>query len=138
MDYVALKTELTTDPLSLGLVRMSDQDAANKLNEIPATPSAGREIERDVVPACEIFEATLPSEWTALSATEKQRYQTMLSMGELNLKKPNTRSALAAMFGAGTTTRTNVLALQTTVASRAMVLFGEPVQFWDVARARAL
>lgn len=138
MNYQALKTELTTDPLGLGLAALSASEAASKLNEVPPSPAAGRQIEREIVSTWEIFEATVPAEWAALSAAEKQRYQSMLSMGSINLKKPNTRAALAAMFGAVTTTRANLLALQNTPASRATVLFGEEVKYWDVERARAL
>lgn len=138
MNYQALKTELTTDPLGLGLAALSSSDAATKLNEVPASASAGRQVAREVVPAWEVFEATVPSDWTALTAAEKQRYQAMLGMGSINLKKPNTRAALAAMFGAATTTRANLIALQYTPASRATVLFGESVNYWDVERARAL
>lgn len=138
MDYQALKTELLTDPLALGLAGMSNSAAADKLNEIPANPAPGRQIERDTVPSWEVFEATVPAEWSALSAAEKQRYQSMLAMGSINLKKPNTRAALAAIFGAGTTTRSNLIALQNQAASRATALFGERVESWDVARARAL
>ena len=138
MNYTALKTELTTDPLALGLVALSNEAAAAKLNEVPNTASAGRLVERDVVPSWEVFEAVVPAEWAALSAAEKQRLQTMLSMGSINLKKPNTRAAFIAMFGAATTTRANLIALQNSTASRATFLFGEKVEYWDVARARAL
>ncbi len=138
MDYQALKKELTTDPLGLGLAALSSIAAAIKLNEVPTSPAAGRQIERNIVSTWEIFEATVPSEWAALSAAEKQRYQSMLAMGSINLKKPNTRATLAAMFGAATTTRANLIALQNTSASRATVLFGEEVKYWDVERARAL
>lgn len=138
MNYTALKTELTTDPLALGLVALSNEAAAQKLNEVPPSASVGRQVERDIVQTWEVFEATVPAEWAALSAAEKQRYQALLAMGSINAKKSNTRASFAAMFGAATTTRANLLALQNTPASRAQVLFGESVQSWDVARARAL
>lgn len=138
IQYPALKAEITTDPLGFGYLAMSDSAVADKLNEVPPSAESGREIERDVVPTWEVFEATVPSEWTALSAAEKQRYQSILAMGSINLKKPNTRSTFAAMFGAGTTTRANLIALRNEAASRATVLFGERVESWDVARARAL
>lgn len=138
IDYGNLKTELTTDPISLGLVGMDAHAAAAKLNEVPASASVGLQKERAVIPTWEVFEATVPAEWSALSAAEKQRYQTILSMGTVNVKKPNTRSTFASMFGAGTTTRANLIALQNEPASRAEVLFGEPVGYWDVERARAL
>lgn len=136
MDIAALKIELTTDPLGLGYAGMNSTVAAAKLNEVPAAASVGRQVEREIVPAWEVFEATAPAEWTALSATEKQRYQTILAMGSVNVKRTNTRNALATMFGAGTATRADLIKLQNMPASRATVLFGETVNYWDVERAR--
>lgn len=136
MDIAALKTELTTDPLGLGLAGLSNQEAADKLNEVPTAPAVGRRLVREVIPTWEIFEATTAAEWTGLSANEKQRYQTMLAMGTVNIRQPNTRATLLAMFGPATTTRANLDALRYSSASRAMVLLGESVNYWDVANAR--
>lgn len=106
MDYAILVAELQNDPLSRGYALMTD---AQRLASLLAV---NRPTERTVIPAYEVLEAIVPSEWSALSAAEKQRVQTIISAGQVNLKGSNTRAALGAAFAAGTTTRTNLLALQ--------------------------
>lgn len=107
MDIAALAVELTTDTLARGYAGMTNQQAADSLNTINRTGP-----ERTIIPSYEIIDATVPGEWATLTATEKQRYQTITGAGQVNIKNANTRAALAAMFGVGTTTRSNLIALQ--------------------------
>ena len=136
----ALKTESTTDPQGYGYAvpydRGSDSDVAYLLNQSRAVIR----IDRDIVPAYEIYEAIVPGEWKALVADEKQRIQTLLSMGEVNAQGPNTRASFLATFVAGSQTRTNLAALQTRDGSRAEQLFGAgiAVTWQDVAAARRI
>ena len=104
-NYEALKTEVTTDPLALGYLGMTDQQVSDSLND-PVRPR-----ERDIVSSHEVFEAIVPADYVALSAADKSRLSMILSMGEVKLSGANTRLALAGMFGAGTT-RNNLIALQ--------------------------
>jgi hypothetical protein len=134
--YADLKAEIDSDPLGLSYAGKTDAQVANLLNgedRAVQTP-------RSVVAASLVFEAIVPGEWASLTAQEKQRVQTILGMGEVDLSGPNTRASLAAAFGAGTTTRANLLALQTlsTPRSRAVEIFGYPVTAADVAAARSL
>lgn len=133
MDYVVLKSEITSDPALLGYAGKSDQEIADLLN----SQATGRTIVRTVIPSHEILEATVPGEWAALTAAEKQRYQTITGAGQVNLRGSNTRSALAAMFGAGTTTRANLIALQKVVVSRAEELGLGRVEPGHIGKARA-
>ena len=103
-----LRDELLLDPEGLGYPA-SDQGAADLINSL----TTGRTLGRETLLTWEIFEATVKAEYDALSAGNKQLYQTILSMGEVNVRGGNTRASLAAMFGAGTTTRTNLITLQT-------------------------
>lgn len=138
INYAALKTELQVDPAGLGyaphLAAGADQSLADLLNEARQSIS----IPRATIPAHEVWEAIVPAEWTALTANERQRVQTILSMGEVNVRGTNTRSSLAAAFGAGTTSRSNLAALQTRRGSRAEELFGEGITVTseDIAKAR--
>lgn len=116
MDLQILKNELLNDPEGLGYSGKTAQQKADLLNGLTQT------MERIIIPTWEILEATVQSEWSALTAAEKQRYQTFVSVGSLNVKGTNVRAAFAAMFGAGTQTRANLLALQNEVVSRAQVL----------------
>ena len=130
MDYRILADELAGDPLGRGYAGMTDAAAATPLN------TANRAVERGLVAAHEIFEAIVPSDWTVLSAAEKQRLQTIMSLGEVNLRGTNTRAALAAAFGAGTATRTALVALQSEMMSRAAELGLSAVAKNDVTVAR--
>lgn len=133
--YADLRTELQTDPQTLGyaapLAAGNHSALADLLNQIRPTIA----IQRDTAPAWEVFECIVHTEWAALSAQEKQRIQTILSMGTVSIKGPNTRSAFLASFGAGTATRTALAAMQNRQGSRAEQLFGQSVTVADVAQA---
>jgi hypothetical protein len=133
-DYLALKAELEKPDLA----SLGDVAAASKLNADQVTTTEPRTI----VPSYEVWEAIVPAEWKALTADEKQRIQTIVGMGQVNLAGPNTRSALATAFGVGTASRTSLLALQTLTVSisRAVSIpgWGISVSAGDVAHARSL
>jgi len=137
MDYTALKNEFLNDPNGYGYsVYYADgQDwrLAELINQIRDTIFIAR---GDTVPSYEIFEAIVPTEWDLLSVQEKQRIQLILSMGEISVNGPNTKSAFLLAFGVGTTTRANLIALTTRKGSRAEQLFGHAVSWDDIARAR--
>lgn len=132
MDYVRLKSEIMSDPAALGYAGKTDQQIADLLNSM----AMGRSIERSVIPAHEIIEATVPADWALLLATEKQRYQTIVAAGQVNLKGPNTRALFGAMFGAGTQTRANLIALQSVAVSRAQEINLGRVEPGHVAKGR--
>jgi hypothetical protein len=138
MDYLQLKNEFVNDPKGYGYAEAwsSGQDwkLADLINQVHDTIK----ITRDTVSTYEIFDAIVPDEWDALTATEKSRIQLILSMGQVSLKGANTRAALSKAFGAGTTTRSNLIAMMTRPGSRAEELFGAGVVVtWDdIAMAR--
>jgi len=135
MDYVALKNEFTIDPEGYGYAAPWAEGSvwklANLINEIhPDIP-----IERTIVDTYEVFQCIVPAEWAALDATEKERIQLVLSLGKVNIKDSNTRASLTTAFTGGTTTRTNLIALQTRPGSRAEQLFGTTVTWEDINAA---
>ena len=134
LDYAALATELSTDPTGLGYSGTSDPAAAVLLNAIRQTI----DIDRGVIPAHEIIDATVPAEWAALTADERSRYQVLTGAGQVNTKAANVRAAFLAMFPGGSGTRTALAALQSRKGSRAEELFGPgvTVSHTDVAIAR--
>lgn len=131
MDYRTLRNELTNDPATVGYAGMTDAQAATALN------AANQVRARTLIPAYEVWEAIVPAEWTALSAAEKQRIQSLLSMGTVNAAGANTRASFLAAFAGGTQTRTNLAALQNELVSRAAILGLGTVTTLDVTRARA-
>lgn len=108
----------------------TDQQIADMLN------AKTRSAERAVVESYEVLECIVPSEFTALTAAEKTRVQSILACGKVNLRGPNTRGMLAAAFDANTTTRANLIALQGKAVSRAEELGLGEVQAGDVARVK--
>ena len=138
MDLAALKAELLADPLGLGYAPMlaggQDSTLAGALNAVRQTI----DINRGVIPSYEIVNATTPTEWTALSSAEKQRYQTLTGAGQVDSANANVRAAFQAMFAGGTATRTALTALLTRKGSRAEQLWGAGayVDFMAVCEAR--
>jgi hypothetical protein len=126
-----LNGELASDPLGRDYASMSDQQAADDLN----TTYRSRVVTS--VAASVVFEATVASEYDALTAAQKTRYNSMLAMGELDPSGTNTRDVFASLFGGGTTTRANLLALSSESISRSEELEVGMVLPADVTRARA-
>jgi hypothetical protein len=133
--YDALKQEIANDPLALGYAGKTDAQIAALMNGADRSTTAPR----TVVAAYEVWEAIVPADWAALTAQEKQRVQSLLGMGTVNLAGANTRASLAAAFAAGTPTRTNLTALQaqTVPRSRAQEIFGLAVTDQDILAARS-
>ena len=135
MDYVALKSELVNDPVALGyapyLADGNNTDIARLMNAI-----GSYQIARKIIPSYEVINATTPSEWAALTSAEKQRYQTITGAAQIDVSNANVVSAFAAMFAAGTSTRTALVALTTRPGSRAEFLGFGPVTILDIANAR--
>ncbi len=137
LDLSILKTELTTDPETLGYASFSDRGAANKLNEAGASSET---IEVEEVSAVDIQGAVVGSEFSALSATAQRAWLAIVGLESVPVKNTNLREQILDIWGAGTTTRTNLAALQTKSATRAEVLFGEGVSVSqsDVQKAREM
>ena len=131
MDYGRLKAEVANDPLGVGYPAMTDQQVADSLN------AKTRSVDREELAAWQVIEATVPANWAALTAAEKDRYRTFVSAGTLNPKGANTRAAFQAMFQ-GTATMTNLVALLTETVSRASELGLGLVYAEHVAAARSV
>jgi hypothetical protein len=135
--FAALKAELTNDPKALGLVGKTDQQAADLLNTV------GLSVETvsvtGVLDAYLVINAVNAAEYGSLTAAEKTRFETITGAGKVDPNNTNVTAAFAAMFGAGTATRTALLALANRSCSRAEKLFGAGtvLNAWDVGRARA-
>ena len=119
MDYLVLKNEILTDPKSLGYAGKDIWQIAELLNTIGLSNGT---INRGVIPSYEVINATVPSEWAACTAQEKQRYQIITGAGQIDSANANVRATFQAMFAAGTQTRTNLTALLIKSCSRAEAL----------------
>jgi hypothetical protein len=129
INYTDLRTELLTDPQSLGYAQYvssgNDVALADLLNEKRA--GVAYKIDRETVKAYEIFESVDKDELFALSNANNTKFQLILGMQDINLKGANTRASLGAIFGTGNAplSRTAIISLQKRNGSRAEVLFGD-------------
>lgn len=137
IDYQALRNEIQNDPTAIGFAAMVTAGDTGAIADALNLSRVAINITRDVVPSYEVFDAIVPSEWAALSSQEKNRIQLILSMGQVLVKGTNTRQAFLDAFSAGTTTRTNLAALQTRKGSRLEQLFGagSSISYQEVGRA---
>jgi hypothetical protein len=126
----ALKAEIDGDPLRRGLADLDDQGVTDALNAVDRTRG------RAVIPAHEVVEVIEAADFAALTGGERARVALIVSAGEVNIGGANTRAALAAAFGAGTTTAANLVSLQTESISRADELGLGQVHAGDVAASR--
>jgi hypothetical protein len=132
-----LHTEITTDPKGLGYAGQSDYAISVIMN----TPGASGEfIFRGFTSIWEIVAAIVRSEYDALAAADKAYLNAVILAPGVQLKSGNStlRSQIGAIFGSGTTTRTNLTAAAQKSATRGEVLFGEgtTIADTDVAAAR--
>lgn len=105
-DYQILADELAIDPLGRGYSAMSDVEAADDLN------TAYRDIWIPLLSA-QIFEAVDSSEFQALNNLGKERVDRILGLGAEIQTVPGSkaRAEMVAVFGSGSDTITNLIAL---------------------------
>lgn len=140
MDLQAIKDELVNDPLGLGLAAMNDQQATDKLLEVPASLEPGRERDRTSIDTWEVMEASDPGELVTLEADEERLYGWLVSAGTINPSAPGLRGFFGSLFPQATRpiTRAALLALKSEPASRAEFLGFSGLSVGNVASARAL
>lgn len=149
MNYPILEVELADDPVNLQYPA-DHQATADLLNSL----ETGRSVKRDNISPSELFEViamadltALPANPTALQLSNERRWLAWLNciaaLGTLRLLNDDgtdtqIRSEFAALFAAGTGTRTRLLAIGSQTISRAteLELGGAPTA-GDVERARS-
>jgi len=141
-DLLAIKAELTNDPLTLGLtvVAADDEANANALNLVREVC----QVDRESIPVSEISKAIDRDEFNAASAADRQWIAMITAGGDVNPKAGGeVREGLLQIFANGTESRTNLQALLTEATSRANQLYklgtistGELITPSIVAQAR--
>lgn len=128
------EVEVVDDPGGLGYAGMTDGGVIVALYEVGL---GAQTLPVEAVLSQAIIEATVLAEYNALSTTEKDRYDLFISAGSVNPAGPNTKAAFASMFGPGTTTRDNLLALAERPVSRAEIIgLSKKFREYDVTQAR--
>lgn len=130
MDLVALKTEITSDPASMGYAAANgDHDAIAKLLNKPRRTIDAETINGGVLVSC--LDKT---EYTALAATDKAYLNLFVTAGDVPVTA-NVRQALRALFPAGSETRNRINAATRRAGSRAEELGLGRVTESDIADA---
>lgn len=129
----ALKTEVTTDPETLGYTG-DDVADADLLNG-----GVTRQVQRETVSSREVVEAIIPGDWTGIADATRQHLLLALGLDQINVKAPNIRSLFQTAFQS-TNTLTALQALQNRDGTRAEELFGVGVSVTpsEIANARRL
>jgi hypothetical protein len=134
-DYQALKTEITTDPKTLGYAGKSDYDVSVLMN----TPGAsGETLFKSYTPTEDLVACIVRAEFDALAAAGKTYLQMVFQAHKVKTGDATLRTQLGTLFAVGTATRTNLTNAASRPASRAEILFGENsyVSDQDIAIAR--
>lgn len=134
-NYAALKTELDTDPKTLGYSGKTSQEIADLLNTVGLSSET---VNIGVIDSYEIINVLDASEVAALSTTKLQTLMLITSTGKTDASNANVKLIFQSLFGAGTNSRTALLALANKSASRAEALGFGTVEKWDIERAQTL
>jgi hypothetical protein len=139
MDLIVLKNEIDNDPIGLGYKDgakyKNNKDISFIMNTVPSLPSDGRQVANTNTRIDEILACIVPTEWDGMQPNDREKLSHLLMAEKLDLSKSNILGFFDSIFGAGTTTRSNIHSLANLPASRSVVLFGHDVYYWDVAKA---
>ncbi len=84
---------------------------AQKLANINAQTVSGAAVAM-VIPTFSIYNVIVPAEFTALNATQQQTLRDILGLGSVDVSSgTQARAVILSIFGAGTATRTALIAL---------------------------
>lgn len=131
MNLIALKNEITTDPLALGYVGKNDEEVADLLNKTQ------RPVDRETLDGGLLVASIVRSEYAALSATDKD-YVRLVALASSIPLTATIKTELGQVFPAGSQTRANLVALLKRTGSRAEELGLGFVTPSHVADARRL
>jgi len=133
MNYQTLHDELVNDPLGRGYSAMADAEAAVDLNTVYRTCTQTH------LSSAQIYEEIVPSEFQALADAQKIYARDILGLGDGVNVQPSSqaRAVMIQIFGAGSTTISNLAAVLQESISRAAELGLGAVTPGDVERARA-
>src|SRR5210317_2481053 len=115
MDYVALKSEIVTDPLVRGYSGMTDQEVADDMNTVYRTRN------RSVMTGKEVKDRIDVTEWNARTDAQKQLVLAMCNRDDLDPFGIDAQIFQDAMAGA-TTTLGNLTAYRVESVSRSVEL----------------
>lgn len=136
----ALRTELLTDPRSLGYSTAVTQGDHNTLVDLINRSAASHSVSMGTVTSINLQQVVVASEYAVLSGGQRDLWNAVLTAatGGVPISNAAIRAQVAVVWSAGTTTRANLLALDTRTGTRAEVLFGEGMRVTSTDIQKAL
>lgn len=129
MDYAALKSEITNDPLTRGYSGMTDQQLADDLNTVYRTRN------RSAMTGKEVKDRIDTTEWSARTDAQKQIILALCNRDDLNPFGIDAQIFQDAMAGA-TNTLSALNSYRVENISRAEEIFGAVVTVAAIESAR--
>jgi hypothetical protein len=128
----ALTTEVNTDPKGLGYANQAGNadSIAVLMNTSPEPIASGQQeqIYRNRVESRDLMAGIVLTEFAALTQANRDYCVMLFSASYINTGDANVRTQLGTIFGAGTTSRTNLNNAAQKQASRAEALWGDGFQ----------
>lgn len=125
----ALMSEITNDPKAIGYATASGNadTIATLMNTSPEPIAVGsqEQIYRNRTASNDLTACLILSEAVALAQGNRDYLAILLSTTQVNTGDANVRTQAAAIFAAGTTSRTNLIAAAQKNASRSEALWGD-------------
>jgi hypothetical protein len=122
-DLLAIKAELTNDPLAFGYVAppaIDDVGNADKMNLV----RSALQIDREAIPITEVMVQIDRDEFAALSAADRQWLQLISANGSVDPRNGGeVREGLLQLFGAASESRENLLSIITEDSNRVNHMF---------------
>lgn len=136
----ALRTELLTDPTGIGYSTAVTRADHNTLVDQVNRFAVSYAVSMGTVTSIAMQTAVVPGEYGVLSNGQRDLWNAVLVAAVNGVPISNTviRTQVAFVWSAGTTTRANLLALDTRSGTRAEVLFGEGVRVTSTDVQKAL
>lgn len=133
VNLTTLRTELLTDPVSLGYASFVATGNCNGIIAILANISANSggagasTVTVGTVGALSLQQCVVVGEYSNLTNTQRDLWNAIITTATNGISISNTviRQQIAGIWSATTTTRNNLAALQTRPCNRLEVLFGE-------------
>jgi hypothetical protein len=133
MDYQALSSELSGDPLTRGYSGMTDQEAADDLNTVYRTRP------RSTMNGDEIFAATDNAEFVGLTDHKQQLWVSFTSKDIINAYDATNINFVDYIFGPGSDTKTTLAGIRAVDISRSTEIeLGKDPNAGHVQYARTL
>jgi hypothetical protein len=141
-EIIELGNEIANDPTGLGLTALATRDDFDQIAPILNDTTLGETIEPQYADVMDVVAAVVAAEFGSLTAAAQRLWGQVIagaaSRGQVETKQAGIKTLIQDIWGVGTTTRSNLGALQSRPASRAEALWGENVVVTELEVAKAI